>query len=126
MSLNQIAPPHAFAWLDELVGKVALIFGDAFIWNPTGREVLRGAPKHGDCIRCTFRMTRPDGRRITALPTEEARNLMELIAATAQNAAAEPDLVQTFVDGKHDFCDWGWNLDGHAECWIYLELPEGK
>ena len=124
MKLEQVAPPEAFNWLDELVKKVNSIFGDTFIWTFVERKVLRGAPKHGDCICCTFRMTLPNGQKMQRLPSSEGKNLAALVKTVAEAEAAEPDLIQTVIEGHHDYCDWGFATDGHAECWVYLELPK--
>lgn len=118
-----VIPTKQFAWLDVLAAKVNAVFGDAFVWALIGREVLRGAPKHGDCVRVSYRMTLPDGAPMERLPYHEGENLGKLVKEVAESEAADPDLVQTVIAGKHDFCDWGWGQDGNAECWVYLELP---
>ena len=113
-------PVDRYAWLDEVIRKIAFVYQDDFTLVPAGRTE-EYHPKHGSCQRFTYRFVFAEGA-YQALPNEEGMRLMKLIKQAAVLAKAEPTLVSTRTKGRHDYADWGWSTEG-AEMWIFLK-PE--
>jgi hypothetical protein len=113
-----------YAWLKKLAKQVNALYVDLFKWTYQGCVVARDTTKHGDCVKCTFLMTNPDGSKMKSMPTKYAHNLMMLIRMNSKKQY--PSLVPTKSNGVPDFCDWDWDQDGHAKCWVYLTLPTNK
>lgn len=113
-------PVDRYAWLDDVIRKIAFVYADSFNLVPAGRAE-EYHEKHGSCQRVTYRFVFRDGV-LEQLPNEDGDRLMRLIKQAAKIAKANPPLVPTIAKGRHDFADWGWTPEG-AEMWIFLQ-PE--
>lgn len=110
-----------YAWLDEVIAKIARVYADEFDLVPVDRENVY-EQKHGSAIKCTYRFVFRE-RRPWVLPNEEGTQLMRLIKGAARAAKADPPLVSTRIKGQHDFCDWGFDEEG-GFMWIFLQPEE--
>jgi len=110
-------------WLDKLLcEEVSGLFADEWTLEHQGNEEIYH-PKHGSCIRCTYRFVwNPNlSAQQQQLPLAFGNNITRLIENAAKGSKA--DLVSTMTKGKHDFGDWGHTPEGSL-MWVFLEVPE--
>lgn len=112
---------NRYAWLDEVVGKIARVYADEFDLVFAGREDVY-QPKHSSCQKVTYRFVFKEGAP-QVLPNEEGTQLMKLIKGAARVAKADPPLVSTRINGQHDFAEWG-HLEEGTFMWIFLDVPK--
>jgi len=115
-------PVDKYAWLDDIVRRIALVYHDDFTLVPVSREHVVH-PTHGNCQCFTYKFVfrKSASKR---LPNEDGPRLMRLISQSAKIAKASPTLVPTRKNGKHDFGDWGWVDKETAHMWIFLDAEK--